>query len=124
MLITSMLKASNSQVDVFCVDWIEEREDSIATDNLATEIVRFERLELCVAILRIYSQFLFLYEVLELLRVVIERRRIDLFIFTDDFIAEEISINVGLDHLCSVTSDLLFKSKRRQERFKLFSLDT
>ena len=124
MLITSMLKASNSQVDIFCVDWIEEREDSIATDNLATEIVRFERLELCVAVLRIYSQFLFLYEVLELLRVVIERRRIDLFIFTDDFIAEEISINVGLDHLCSVTSDLLFKSKRRQERFKLFSLDT
>ena len=124
MLITSMLKASNSQVDIFCIDWIEEREDSIATDNLATEIVRFECLELCVAVLRIYSQFLFLYEVLELLRVVIERRRIDLFIFTDDFIAEEISINVGLDHLCSVTSDLLFKSKRRQERFKLFSLDT
>ena len=124
MLITSMLKASNSQVDIFCVDWIEERENSIPTDNLTTEIVRFERLELCVAILRIYSQFLFLYEVLELLRVVIERRRIDLFIFTDDFIAEEISINVGLDHLFSVTSDLLFKSKRRQERFKLYSLDT
>ena len=124
MLITSMLKASNSQVDIFCIDWIEEREDSIATDNLATEIVRFERLELCVAVLRIHSQFFLLYEVSELLRVVIERRRIDLFIFTDDFIAEEISINVGLDHLCSVTSDLLFKSKRRQERFKLFSLDT
>ena len=66
MVLACNLPATDSQIDILSVNFVEKSEDTVASHDLTIEVIWLESLDLSEAIISIHLDFLSLTEVTKL----------------------------------------------------------